>query len=106
MNCKPGDLAVIVAPLHEGFDQNIGRIVEVVSYYGRGKYKSGVVRDNCWFVKGSLVTFTGANYCETSRKHGADGCIPDALLRPIRPQSDDATDEMVQLLGKPSEVTA
>jgi hypothetical protein len=31
---------------------------------------------------------------------------PDQYLRPIRDPGDDAVDEMVQLLGRPSEVTA
>ena len=31
--------------------------------------------------------------------------IQDRLLRPIRPQRNDATDEMIQLLGTPKKET-
>lgn len=94
MNCKPGDLAVIVKNL----DGNTDRFVFVES--DSGKRDSG----NVWWVctsASAIYTFNSGRINPGERMF-----IADSVLRPIRDPGDDATDEMVQLLGKPSEVTA
>lgn len=78
MNCKPGDLAVIVRGA--AFAKYIGAIVKVVE-------TDGVF----WSTEKSL-----------------DGnetypiIIPDSCLRPIRDTGDDAKDETLQWLPVPS----
>ena len=82
MNCKPGDLAVIVRAAKK-HSQYLGRIVTVVSW--------------------------DAIECEWDLDLTHNGLIvtaPDEYLRPIRPQPDDATDEMVLIAGLPQEVVA
>lgn len=90
MNCKPGDLAVIVfaAKLSQ-----IGRLVEVLH---RGEeYGDGAVY---WHVRvqGSpvKVAIISANNVHTGRFETRLDCdVPDAWLRPIRDPGDDAIDE-------------
>ena len=79
MNCKPGDMALIVKTHHET-ESCLGRIVSLISPFVldgelvwtyremplRGKYQSGSWR---WIE------------------------LPDAWLRPIRDPGDDAADE-------------
>ena len=83
MNCKPGDMAVLVKAV---FPENVGLIVEVIVFKGeawgfldnwlckpawpsRGEYPSGVVD---YGMQESL--------------------IPDAWLRPIRPPETPVTE--------------
>ena len=106
MNCKPGDLAVIVRSFSPDFIVNVGRIVRVGNFYGKAAFKSGYEKENCWLVHGRLMTRSGAPFDRLAREHGADGCIPDDHLCPIRDPGDDAVDEMVQKLGKPEGITA
>lgn len=83
MNCKQGDLAVIV---HARLDpRKIGHIVRCLRLLAF----DGI--DQCWVVEPRIDGFKG---------------VYDHALRPIRPQRNDAVDEMVQLLGKPEGVTA
>lgn len=77
MRCKPGDLAVIIRAKHP---ENVGRLVTVVRLND----------DGLWLVEGKGPGI----YCR------------DENLRPIRDPGDDATDEMVERVGKPQEVTA
>ena len=83
MNCKPGDLAVIVSGIPA---DNIGKIIKVLTvedrWYGLA-----------WDYEGALY---GANFPGVRADRVADSC-----LRPIRDPGEDATDEMVELLGKP-----
>lgn len=87
MNCKPGDLAVIVRCDHE-HRWAIGRIVRVVTAVVSAWGTIG------WALEHPLV--------------GPDGqrrdCAADRCLRPIRDQ--DGEDEILRLVGKPQEVTA
>lgn len=99
MNCKPGDLAVVI----RSDAKNAGKVVEVlrpatkIESEGFRHFNEGFH----WWVRSAgspIVSGLGVVRTETA--------LPDARLRPIRDPGDDATDEMVQLLGKPSEVTA
>lgn len=73
MNCKPGDLAIVVAPGPTGANDNIGIIVEVVKPCPTG-------RTGFWWVisQGRL----GINKMDMAVRSGA---IHDSRLRPIRP---------------------
>jgi hypothetical protein len=82
MNCKQGDLAIVVSvPLQE-LRCWLGKIVRVkaltTSWDGYA----------CWMLETPVRDPFGI--CEA---------IADRDLRPIRPQSDDAVDEMVRLVG-------
>ncbi|QIM51607.1 hypothetical protein [Hydrogenophaga crocea] len=99
MNCKPGDLAVIV----RSGAQNAGKLVEIARPATQAERKIFDHRREGfhWWVCSigtPIVDSWGDARMETA--------LPDAWLRPIRDPGDDATDEMVQLLGKPQEVTA
>lgn len=97
MNCKPGDLALVVRP-----HATKTPIVEVLSSYtakefdGR-KTTAGEWTLPCWLVKslGGPIRHTG--------KSGASVIFPcpDAWLRPIRP--GDISDEEVRDLYAPSD---
>ena len=99
MNCKPGDLAIVVKA--NRVPENVGRIVKVVRLVSRGEvlFSSGCVNGTAgWLVEGRVRSFLGFN--------GNEGVFPDNCLRPIRDPGDDAQDEMLVLLGKPEQVTA
>lgn len=102
MNCKPGDLAIIVGATKA--PDNNGKIVEVVRPAVAGEVMFGLrvrPREASWIVRsiGSPLTITlaGIPYQSHERPY------QDRFLRPIRPQPDDATDEMVLIAGKPAE---
>lgn len=84
MNCKPGDLAVLVRAIMD--PSQLGKIVTIVQWDSE---MGG------WTVEPPIVT---------------DGrpwrAVNDISLRPIRNPGDDATDEMVLIAGKPEQVTA
>ena len=85
MNCKQGDLAIIVGilPGYPGYKCN-GMIVKCVSLIPDYDIAA-------WIIEPEIDGFLG---------------VADVNLRPIRDPGDDAVDEMVQLHGKPVEVTA
>lgn len=74
MNCKPGDLAVIV----KGRTANIGRLVRVIAAYGDVDYSEmGYGLLPCWTVEsmGSMLDRVGGP--------AMTGFIPDLALRPM-----------------------
>lgn len=98
MNCKQGDLAIIVRSLAG----NEGRIIRCVKYVPQLRYR---------FLDGTQETKPGWLMDEALPTILADEKSPyiwDCWLRPIRDPGDDAVDEMVKLvpLPTPSEVTA
>ena len=80
MNCKQGDLAVIV----RSTIGNEGCIVKCVDYLPVHLFFSGILCNNCWRldreIKGQFVA-------------------QDAWLRPIR--DSDGEDEILRMVGKP-----
>ncbi|MBP0714838.1 hypothetical protein ABXK61_16150 [Burkholderia sola] len=78
MNCKPGDLAFVIAST---IPQNIGRIVEVIAWSGEMQMWECRSRDPMLLKSGEFLT---EHFCEDSR------------LRPISgvPINDDVTDEV------------
>lgn len=99
MNCKPGDLAIMVG----SFANNNGKLYRVLGWIGHARIAgsaNGSVND-CWRVEclGHSVGTQGKSY-----RPGDIGFASDAQLRPIRDPGDDAKDEMLRPL--PNEVTA
>lgn len=84
MNCKPGDLAVLVRarldPTH------LGKIVSVIKWDARLEG---------WVVKPPLFT-NGVEW----------GAVKDSSLRRIDNPGDDAVDEVIQRIGTPHKETA
>lgn len=83
MRCKPDDLAVVVG----GLPEFLGVIVKVLRPWDLPIYLDV---GPGWYVDHNGLV------CHCADKH----------LSPIRPQSDDAVDEMTLLAGKPEGVTA
>lgn len=86
MNCKLGDLAVIV----RSAVGNEGLIVEVIAMSElRPQYD--------WIVKATrAIRWQSGQICK-------EGHAKDSSLRPIR--DNDGEDEMLRIVGKPQEVT-
>ena len=82
MNCKPGDLAVIVRS-HDV--RNIGKFVRVLRSYPR--------KDSWWMVCQSVLHGQFSDW-----PAGAEVATYDAFLRPIRDPGDDARDESLAWL--------
>ena len=91
MNCKPGDLAVIV---RSADGQAVGRIVECLRIEGAHSELGPM-----WRVKTSgkgVVTIHGTLAVFFH--------MPDSWLRPIR--DNDGEDEILRIVGKPQTVEA
>lgn len=99
MNCKPGDLAVIVR-VNANTKESLGRIVEVVHAEHPSTYilafgiNEELPRWLCRGVGGPLKTHSGQVFDAV--------VIPDFALRPIRDPGDDAQDETLQWLPVPT----
>ena len=94
MNCKPGDLAIIVASEHS--PENIGRIVEVVRPAIRHlEFHKDAPDMPTWIVKADRPL---ARYHYLTNERMPDTCVrayQDRCLRPVSglPITDDVTDE-------------
>lgn len=86
MNCKPGDLAVIV----KSAAGNEGRIVHVVdkARYGYGIDAYGDMP--IWWVRSAGTPMPGTVFSASEFN------FPDAWLRPIRPPSQEDETETVK----------
>lgn len=80
MNCKPGDLAVCVAPRKNGCSEFVGRIVRVLSAYGEAFDMTGAPVGFCWRIE-----IQGTPAMTQGKGMQRRGEYPDACLRPIRP---------------------
>ena len=95
MNCKPGDLAIIVRC--DSDPLNVGMLVNVISYH-RGmfrapdKWKWDATEEGGWLVKSCGGMFMDAGI---RRKYV---CIDDCRLRPINPPAIDQTTEADELV--------
>lgn len=89
LNCKAGDLArVILHPetVKQGYVDKILRVSQLIQHPRNGT--------PCWMYEGPLLR------CQCGCG-GVSIALADSILRPIRDPGDDATDEMLELLGKP-----
>lgn len=104
MNCKPGDLAIVIGPSDT---PNLGRVVRCVRLLEKGEELS---RDGYVFDAASHAMFwevEGRISCLDSKNRQVEvhfGLIGDRWMRPIRDPGDDARDEMLRPL--PQEVSA
>jgi len=94
MNCKPGDLAVLIRVLDSEFNPNIGRIVEVLH---RAPDLDGEPAWTCRMVGSPGHTEIGASQQADAR---------DRNLRPIRDPGNDAVDQTLVPGYVKDEVTA
>jgi hypothetical protein len=78
MNCKPGDLAVIVSSNDQ---RNIGKMVTILRHYDR--------RAGSWWIASTSVL----HGVFSDWPPGAEVGQYDKNLRPIRDPGDDAVDE-------------
>jgi hypothetical protein len=86
LNCKPGDLAVLV---RSKFGENIGKLCTVQQPYCDGE----------WFVEFFLPIAWASDVLGGPGAVGRHGVCPDAWLRPIR--GHEGEDEALRLAGKP-----
>ena len=104
MNCKPGDLAVIVRLRPEN-SHLLGQLVEVVSTPPRGVFRlpdqrlHDPVSDGSWWVIKFLAPVDLKCIRGGSRSRYA--AIQDSALRPIRDPGEDAQDETLSWLPVP-----
>ncbi|MGC4396010.1 hypothetical protein [Hydrogenophaga sp. T2] len=92
MNCKPGDLAVIVRASDRFEHAWVGRVIRVTHLSG-----VGLTGLPCWAYEGPRLHH---------RLFGDATAIADEVLRPLRDPGDDAVDEVLRRIGSPNEVTA
>jgi hypothetical protein len=85
VNCKPGDLAVLVRTLPE-FPEQVGRVFRVTALDPAAR------RGHAWFYEGTVI--------RTFRPMHTWISLPDEWLRPIRP--GDISDEEVRDLYAPN----
>jgi hypothetical protein len=103
MNCKPGDLAVII---RDRITENIGLLVEV-----QDDLDSHWQDDPCphWLVVSRGKPLLSRLYDDGAPigefEYAMDAYVPDADLRPIRDPGDDAQDETLDWLPVPSKET-
>ena len=107
MNCKSGDLAVII---RSDFSQNIGHLINVVKPadmhdYHRAPYGDDRFHWECEVIGGGLVGWDDA-FKVTPCAKGILIAMADSDLMPIRDPGDDAVDEMVELCGSATARTA
>lgn len=95
MNCKQGELVRFVGETQGNSLPVFGWIGKVVSY------KRCPLSGDAWIVEPPMP---GGNVRNGPYKEMANW-IADKALRPIRDPGDDATDEMIVLLGKPEKET-
>jgi hypothetical protein len=89
MNCKTGDLAIVIHQSEAA--PNVGRIVEVIEWAG----ERGTGRWPCWVVKATSPMNAFKPLTNEPTK-SLEGIIPDAWLRPISglPLDEETRDEV------------
>jgi hypothetical protein len=95
MNCKPGDLAVVI----RSETGNLGKIVRCIAVASKEQ------ADQVRFWACPMWEVDRPMQWEYQHEVFYERFCPDDCLRPIRPQSDDATDEMTLIAGKPESRT-
>lgn len=93
MNCKQGDLAVVVKSAGNG--RSIGKIVECIRFKPGQMFVDGT-RSDAWVVSPALPALHG----------GLTDTVRDEFLRPIRDPGEDARDQSLDWLPVPHKETA
>lgn len=91
MNCKPGDIAIIV----RSEAGNVGRIVEVGEWCEALMHPCLLNVESGWEVRGNLLARNGLGDVMPVNF----GVVPDARLRPLR--DNEGEDEILRIAGKP-----
>jgi hypothetical protein len=104
MNCKPGDLAII---LRDGFPENVGRVVTVIRPSGAWELEAAIPGDFHWEVDCATPLAIGyydrhAGKLVGPTYHRRQGTVLDRDLRPIRDPGEGATDETLLWLPSPT----
>ena len=95
MNCKPGDLAVFVRS-KAGNEGKIVRCIRLATSEEIDRWYHTDKRGPVWLIDQLVV-----------RMYGTSAPLAlDVNLRPIRPQPDDAVDEVIQRIGTPHKEVA
>lgn len=89
MNCKPGDLAIIIRS-EAGNEGKIVRCVKLSTTARIRRRDNSIVTDGVWELDRELIGWRGRK----SR------FIHDSCIRPIRDPGEDARDEMLRPLPK------
>lgn len=92
MNCKPGDLAVIVSCQDSFWAKDIGRLVTVVRAWGDGV---------SWLIK----PIDGRGFVTADGRRVEMAGDYDSNLRPIHDPGEDARDETLEWLPVPAKQT-
>jgi hypothetical protein len=96
MNCKPGDLAIIVSASGE-VAQHIGKIVRCISVIGEFKPREKFIHPR---LKHLVYSVAGGVVWDIEESVGF-ASASDSCLRPIRDQPGE--DEMTRIAGLPRE---
>jgi hypothetical protein len=101
MNCKPGDLAVIIKDKYSPAD--IGKIVEVLH---EGEHEWEDAEGFHWYVRSvcgpmEVRVYVGEEF-SGNLHYDHEAHIPDSCLKPIRDPGEDATDETLEWLPVPT----
>lgn len=98
MNCKPGDLAVIVSAPNRAA---LGLFVNVIELDGGVSANARHLGSPLWVIEAS----GGAIPCGKNGKPHKRVTAPDSALRPIRNPGEDARDETLEWLPVPIKET-
>lgn len=103
MNCKPGDLAVVVrarfTPAMLGHYVVVVRAAYEYEFVGEGIGPADIV----WIIKSASDGKLPTTYLDGSQGEVVERPFLDAALRPIRDPGEDAQDETLQWLPVPSQ---
>jgi hypothetical protein len=101
MNCKPGDLAIVVQDFEN--PENVGALVRVVSRADPNDYDSDIDWDcDALSVISGPRSFTGEWFTAVPGSSDSEFGYRDCELRPLRDPGDDATDETLLWLPSPT----
>lgn len=95
MNCKPGDIAIVIA----GVPENLGRLVHVECEYGLVDYAhKGYEMLRCWVVTplDRMVRNTSGDLVDVAY-------IPDIALRPLADPEEVESEKVVGARKKANE---
>lgn len=93
MNCKPGDLAIVV----QSRIGNLGKVVRCIRLATDADLKAQKVmslNEPYWVIEGTLTAM-----CIVTSEVGEVSVCPDAILRPLRgnePETDVVTDKELE----------
>lgn len=94
MNCKPGDLAVVIR-CTDATQHALGAFVQVIEYWDERVYTRAFGIDG-WHTTWRCKPASGGAIVNWQGKRCKTVAIPDFALRPIRDPGDDARDEMLR----------